>query len=371
MCCLLRRHGIRLRRWYLRLPGRTLYYNNIIHANTAAVSESSFGGGGGIYILQSAGTLVRWNQIYDNDSHINGEGFGGGIYIHNSGGKTTVMDNEIYSNEGSSTSYYSHQGAGLSIFGNTGQVQIFRNNIHGNNPNDESYSGGAIHTQYCDNTLLIDENLIVDNFGDSAINIGYSAPTIQQNTILNPESSIGLRLFGLFPVMPVQSVIVNNNIIASNDSRNIEISGNSGAPIVVDLIHNTLSHSHYGIYVEFAATVNFDRGIVSNHETAGIYITTDPEISLTVTNTLFHGNISDPVTGTNPLSGDPLYHSPTAGNFHIRRGSAAIDRVTDGGIAEDIDDDDRPMGTGGTPYDVGADEFCSWYDFFLPLIIRP
>jgi hypothetical protein len=75
--------------------------------------------------------------------------------------------------------------------------------------------------------------------------------------------------------------------------------------------------------------------------------------------------------GSNPFYGDPAFIDPAGYDFHLLGSSAAINTVTDGGTAEDIDDDDRPSGWGATPYDVGADEFVWLYDLFLPLGRKP
>jgi hypothetical protein len=70
-----------------------------------------------------------------------------------------------------------------------------------------------------------------------------------------------------------------------------------------------------------------------------------------------------------PLTGDPFFVNAPAGDYRIQADSAARDRVNSLGYAYDFEGDLRPMGAGGTPYDVGADEF--WWKVFLPLTIKP
>ena len=137
------------------------------------------------------------------------------------------------------------------------------------------------------------------------------------------------------------------------------------------MIHNTLANSVYGLYVSTsnAGALYFDRGIVSGSGTAGIYMTPGSGIDPSVSYTLFFDNAVDGDTGEYPFFGDPLFRNPVGYDYHLKRGSAAIDRIHDGGLAEDIDDDDRPFGSGATPYDLGADEFI-WSDFFfMPFIL--
>ena len=58
-------------------------------------------------------------------------------------------------------------------------------------------------------------------------------------------------------------------------------------------------------------------------------------------------------TGTVNVWGDPGFVAPNSGDYHIGLGSAAVDRGVDGGVAEDIDGDPRPI---GRP-DLGVDEW--------------
>jgi hypothetical protein len=344
--------------------------HNIIHDNVAVDTSSNYGGGGGIYVLDSNGTLIGWNKIAFNNSNEEGPGWGGGIYIHESGGKTSILDNEIFNNEDTTHNSSDRSGAGIQVYSST--IQIHGNFIHDNNPNGNSNWSAGIGLQYVDNTCWIDENRILDNHGDNAITASYSTPVIQQNTIINPDAGTGVYIAGYYGVVAEKSLLYNN-IIAGNGFYNLYITGFSGNVIAVEIKYNTLSHADYGIFIEGDANVSLDRSILSNHLIQGIYMVSDPENSITASNLLFYGNTSNfnpTVSVTNPLSGDPAYVDPVAGNFHIRWNSAARDAVSDTGtIVEDIDDEARPMGSGATPYDVGADEF--WWHIFQPVIVTP
>ncbi len=84
---------------------------------------------------------------------------------------------------------------------------------------------------------------------------------------------------------------------------------------------------------------------------------------------MFYNNLADGVTGSNPLAGDPNFKSPINYNYHLNRGSQAIDRLASG-LTLDIDGDTRPFGSGDTRFDAGADEFIHSSFFFLPLSVR-
>jgi hypothetical protein len=347
--------------------------NNIIRDNVAANAiAAGRGAGGGIYVYRSAGTLIRANEIFSNDAHVNGLGEGGAVYFFESGGKTTAMENEIYRNEDSSTSYFNHSGIAFYVISNTDQIQIYDNDIHDNNPASETYSGVAVLCQYCESNMLIDENHIYDNNGVSAISSGYGNPTIQQNTIINKGIQVGIDLHAtdIIPHTPGLFALVANNIIADHTDYNIRIHTGLTEENHTQLIHNTLVDSDYGLYISMndTSTVSFDRGIISGAGVVGIYQEPGPLVAPLVSHTLFDNNTADGIVGDFPLYGDPLFVDPDVGNFHLQAGSAAINVVTDGGLAEDIDDDDRPNGYGPTPYDVGADEFVWQYFRFLPLV---
>ncbi len=70
--------------------------------------------------------------------------------------------------------------------------------------------------------------------------------------------------------------------------------------------------------------------------------------------------------GTNDTSGDPRFINPAADDYHLRRGSAAIDAGADFAIATDFDGDPRPDGPG---FDIGFDEAVDKV-VYLPLVRR-
>jgi hypothetical protein len=85
---------------------------------------------------------------------------------------------------------------------------------------------------------------------------------------------------------------------------------------------------------------------------------------------LFFGNtISTTGTiagGAHDVVGDPLFVDPARDNYHLRPGSAAIDRGVGTGVSFDIDGQARPFGAG---YDIGYDEWVL-YSIYLPLVMR-
>lgn len=83
-------------------------------------------------------------------------------------------------------------------------------------------------------------------------------------------------------------------------------------------------------------------------------------------NNLFFQNTSNDVTLDNPVTLlDPMFVDPDNDNYHLQKGSPAIDAGAVLALTEDFDGDKRSVGSG---YDIGADEFLN--TLFLPLIMR-
>jgi hypothetical protein len=347
--------------------------HNLIMLNTALVQIDSIdvpGNGGGIYVDSSAGTIISGNTIRENNSQTEGDGWGAGIYIYNSGGTTAIFDNDIFGNEYSASIGDNHFGGGIMIYDNAGQIRIYNNYIHDNDPLDQGFYGTAIGFQYCDNDVIVEDNTITGNFGDTVIGLSYSSPIIQQNTIINPGAKTGIIFNDTSPGGTGQPARIYNNIIANHAQYNIYNLSLLYEETYAEFIHNTLANAPYGLYIYNLGTgsLSFDRGIISGHSVAGVVQTGSTGLVLSVSNTLFYGNGENGQTGDDPIFGDPLFVNAASGDYHLQVLSAAIDTVTDGGVAEDIDGDARPS---SGRYDVGADEYFWPNIMFLPSILRP
>ena len=146
------------------------------------------------------------------------------------------------------------------------------------------------------------------------------------------------------------------------------------------MLHNTLADnatnegtSGEGIHVGAHCTVAFTNTIVSGHPTAGITVREGSTVRLK--GTLWYGNGVDTggegsIITSQDYVGGPDFIDPAEGNYHIGCLSAALDRVVNEGVTEDVDGETRPQGLAP---DLGADEaVCgSRHLLHLPLILRP
>ncbi|MGB8252804.1 MAG: hypothetical protein WCF08_06285 [Anaerolineaceae bacterium] len=361
--------------------GKTTIEDCIIEDNVASTTTDATyrtGYGGGIYIQNpgNLGVTIQNNIIRYNDASTAScgtlaiAGKGGGIYIEgeSASGDITITENEIYRNEAAIGPDCIGRGVGLTVVDGSGVIS--RNYIHDNNQNHSSSGSGLFsNSSFSDSfELSINENRFINNQGADVVYLQFFNGSLASNTIINPESLYGVSLNSNYS--GEMSVLVNN-VIAQNTNTNILMNGGATTSVTANLYYNTLDDAPYGISLMSNTYLSLTNSIVSHHSTAGIK--KDPggtNMAVYIADTLFHGNTSDGDWNSNlrPISGDPLYADTLSGDYHIQAISAARDTATNAGYAYDFENDPRPMGSGATPYDVGADEF--WWKIMLPMIIK-
>jgi hypothetical protein len=129
------------------------------------------------------------------------------------------------------------------------------------------------------------------------------------------------------------------------------------------------------VFVGGYTTLAFSNTIIAGHSSVGITVTTGSTVTLEAT--LWYGNAGDTagggyiLTGTVNVYEDPAFVNPSAWDYHLTDGSAAIDKGVDAGVTTDIDGDRRPVDgdLDGTPaVDIGADELL--LRIYLPLVLK-
>jgi hypothetical protein len=285
--------------------------------------------GGGIYV-DGADPVIQGNLIISNSA----SGDGGAIWV--SGGSAQIRNNHIVSNTAT-------WAGGLRIINNA-DATIVGNGIESN---VAQISGGGIDVDCCGGTTpLVARNYIVNNDGGSA--------------------------GGGVQVVHTHARVVNNILMGNqaSDGAAILLEGMVSYPVSATLLHNTLVGGWAGgegVWSGAYVTATLVNNIIVSH-TVGISNTAPASSTVTADHTLFGGNGTDYGSGVSNIDevvGDPAFVNPALGDYHIGRGSAAIDTAVDAGVNEDIDGQPRPIFAG---YDVGADEYPR--RAFLPLVLR-
>jgi hypothetical protein len=180
----------------------------------------------------------------------------------------------------------------------------------------------------------------------------------------------GLMLYSYSNALLLNNVVAKNRAGAAGSG--VYVSGAS--PV---LLHNTIANNvgggGSGVYVKeeviwgtwvIYSSVSLTNTIVSD-QVVGVYASLGNTVTLE--STLWHDDASNwdgdgVITSSGDLAGDPMFVSPTGGDYHIMAPSAARDVGVDAGVVSDVDGEARTDAQG---HDVGADEFyhaCS----FLP-----
>jgi hypothetical protein len=162
------------------------------------------------------------------------------------------------------------------------------------------------------------------------------------------------------------SVTGVNNLVVDNAQSGAGVYLSGGTLIAK---HWTLvNNGRYGVIADLGIDINsgsamLSKSIVAGHQ-GGLC-----GAGAVANQTLFH-EVEDPcIAGAscvNNVFGDPKFLNPSAGDYHISRGSAAVDRAYTIDVVRDMDGDSRPVGAAS---DLGADEIEPERSF-LPLILR-
>jgi parallel beta-helix repeat protein len=322
----------------------------IVEATAVVSNVQVFGNvahlGGGLYLLDSAATLsgntVESNIITDR---------GGGLYLDTS--DATLIANTIVYNEAIG------QGGGLLL--RASNATLIANTVMSNTASDE---GGGMYIVEGSPTLV--GNAIVANVSDTAGGGLYlldSNPTLSSNTIVGNRATLGGGLY-----LRGSDAWLASNVVADNHVT----TGGSGSGLYVQassprLWHTTIARNiggdGSGLYVEDDGATYSTVGLTNTilvSQAVGVVATAGNTTTLEAT--LWGAgpwaNITDwagtVLTGTSNFRSDPLFVAPSAGDYHLKDGSEAIDNGFDAEIRSDMDLDLRPIGTG---FDIGADEF--------------
>jgi len=331
--------------------------NNLIANNFAGKDEYSYGGG----IVLGHGVInATKNKILNNASG----GDGGGIYIDRAHG--ILIDNDILSNTAE------HAGGGIFVYTFTWGTQNNLNHASPNLPFPARFGSPELDF---DTTFGYSPASTLSK-SDEYPGSGSDALIVGNRIVSNTAHQVGGGV-----MISDANVTLINNFIADN------YSGDYGSGVVLDrspahhgnnqmlLIHNTIARNHggdgSGVYIgksgEFTSTAVLTNTILVSH-TIGITVGAGSRAALEATlwgtenwtNDSDWGGAGTIHTGTINIWGDPGFLDPAAGDYHLSKGSAAINRGIPAGVDTDIDGEVRPF---WFAYDIGADE--AWLDLFI------
>jgi predicted outer membrane repeat protein len=305
---------------------------NATVTNSHYLRNVANGVGGGLIAYGSAD--VSGGSLEDNSALTN---WGGGLYASQA---STVTDTDVLRN----TSEYA--GGGVAV--QSGTLQVTRGRFEGNQATGGGW-GGAI---YCNGaTLTVEETQFLSNQADvNGGAIAANGVTLDRAVLIGNQGGTGGGLWQQADATIDNSLFADNHAVGEQGEAMRLGSG------TVTVRHATITSSPAragsAIYVD-SATVQLLNSIVTAH---GDGVFSDAGTVLADVDLFWdvgmEGEGAD-VTITAPVTGDPLFVDPTAGDYHLRIGSPAIDAGPAVGVVTDIDGDPRPQGAG---YDLGYDE---------------
>jgi len=357
----------------LTLGGMT-FESNIASSDSTGTGAAL---GGALYTFDLQELYIYDSQFTDNAALEKGIGMGGAIYVEGDSVLTTggISDSFFTANNVPESTY--SKGAAILIY-HTGLLEIYRNSFIENNDLENKIDGAAIYfLEMTSSTYNFAENLLTGNYGRTILH-SYTTPsrftfnTIERNIFKDNTATSMIHLEGR------DYHIIRNNFITYNswlnltraDYNNIYLKGINPDHLLAYIYHNSLAGGVDAISIDDYVDTYIQNNIIASSQN-GINIL-GSFVSTTIDSNLFFGNDFDGTVGANPFYGDPKFVNVSAGDLHIQKGSAAIDRLSDGlGIPDDIDTlSIRPIGSGPTPYDIGADEWDLVNEVYLPLTFR-
>jgi hypothetical protein len=194
------------------------------------------------------------------------------------------------------------------------------------------------------------------------VRYGGVLDAISEVLIDNPAAPISVansvfrdsRFGGMIVQYATVPISLTNNLFARNDAFGLYLWSNPVTLHSSDLVGNTGD----GLRMYGANGTNlYNTLVISN---TGIGIKVEDSFWPSMANNDVWGNgsnyfgVPDPMGQGGNISSDPLFVNFSAGEYHIRPGSPAVDSGTAiGAPTNDIDGDSRPLGAG---YDMGFDE---------------
>jgi hypothetical protein len=290
--------------------------------------------GGGIWAYETS-PVIRACRVTGNMAHYGG----GGVWLGNG---TPLIDNTVVSDN--TSSYW-----GGGIVASYASPTIQNSSITSNTARD--YGGGLVvwgtsqpmlvATTLAANTARWGGGLYVGD--DVAIHV--SSGRIEGNSA---QQAAGMRV--TFATLTMTNTFVVDNSATAGGPGGIQFWYASGRLVNVTIADNGASDGLGGI--AFGTDDPAGRLAILN---SIMFFNAGDDLSCSGGSCdVTYSDVSESITGSGNISADPQFVSRTAGDYHLRAGSPAIDAGTsEGAPSNDFEGDPRPAGE----VDMGADEF--------------
>ena len=188
---------------------------------------------------------------------------------------------------------------------------------------------------------------------------------VEGNILSDSKERCGI-IIAAYDHARVENVTVRNNVIFNNAGFGIFVPGLAKN---VKIYNNTMFGNQGGVAVYLKGGKNdvrsvkiinniFDKSSIHENQGAPFHVVNeDPNDEVLLENNLYWPkpiklkNVKD----SRPITGDPLFVSPSSGDFRLKRGSAAIDQgIPLSDVSHDKYGIKRPQ---NTAFDLGAIEF--------------
>jgi len=385
------KHGV-----YITTATRVTLEHNKIYSNTTLTEN-----GGGIFVNDTASTVIRFNNIISNtavsgggiaiEGHSNASVYtntiqgnsainnsdsslhgGGGVYARHANAAwtigNTIISNTVY---GKPLNYPNSRGGGVFYV----MVQsgiINENKIRGNSVYGNAGGGGgvsAIWSKY----LYIGLNKIEKNSTETVSFDGSGIDFIHNNdqvaaTIANNWLSGNSGGKGTIYSLVSKNTNIVNNIITENPDAGIYTFSSLAT---ITITNNTIVQNDADGIVLNDADLALVNNIVASNAGYGVHLANASDEPVLLSNNDVWGNTSGSSNKTSLsffLSKDPQFVDPDNGNYQLMPDSPCIDS----GSSEHAPKNDyamvkRPQGDG---VDIGAYESIATHYLYLPLVER-
>jgi hypothetical protein len=310
---------------------------------------------------ETTSSVISGFTIRNGNSYVSGYG-GGGINL-TGGASATITGNII------TTNYACGDGTAIE---NAGGAPVIKGNFIVNNT-EATYCGGGSGAVYVNggSGAQVSGNVVAANYPGGINVVGTTAPATLQSNAVAFNFGGGIWLYSLYNNGAGANLI--QNLINDNQQLGVFF---DGPP--VSLVNNTIANNGTG-FSNYAATevdaqttssqMTLENNVIVGVSTyapalyCGSYDSTNAPVFTTNDvygeYTPWGGPCPDPAGTSGNISTDPLFVGMLSDNFHLQKGSPAIDVGTNSATGLPSKDFDGDARTINKIVDMGVDEYRS------------